>query len=298
MDKKKQHLMETAKGLFFGQGFRKTTIQSIADAAGVSKGAVYLHFKSKKDIFFQIILQVEEQIWSQVQRIDGDRQSTDREKLIGIIEVHFDYLHENRLLTELLVHEVGLAMSEEMLQKTTAMRVRWQLLFNDNIGRMLEQPYRKFRADLGFSVVGLLEMFHASLVVDNLQIDKQVFTEFLLLLVDTMGPALGASGRPPMIRTDYLENREKTVRDLEQQRQTAIRKVLGDMESILARSVSPEAADQRAIFEESVHVLKRECFSDKPNAAVIQGMLAGLRTVAELALPRQRLAELMDVRLV
>ena len=70
------------------------------------------------------------------------------------------------------------------------------------------------RVAIGFTVVGLLEMFHDVLVVENLQIPKEAFTEYLLLLVQTMGPALQEAGLAPMIKPDYLESREQAVQDL------------------------------------------------------------------------------------
>lgn len=35
---------------FFSKGFEKTSVQDIADAAGLTKGGIYFHFESKEDI--------------------------------------------------------------------------------------------------------------------------------------------------------------------------------------------------------------------------------------------------------
>ena len=42
--------MDAAIKLFDVQGFRNTTVEQIADCAGISKGLVYKYFKNKKGI--------------------------------------------------------------------------------------------------------------------------------------------------------------------------------------------------------------------------------------------------------
>lgn len=45
-----QRILTEAAQLFYKDGFDKTSIQDIANAAGVSKGAIYHHFDSKEEI--------------------------------------------------------------------------------------------------------------------------------------------------------------------------------------------------------------------------------------------------------
>lgn len=46
-------IMEAAMGLFSSQGFRATTLDQVADAAGVTKGAIYHYFQGKEDLLLQ-----------------------------------------------------------------------------------------------------------------------------------------------------------------------------------------------------------------------------------------------------
>ena len=43
-------ILDVSHRLFREKGYDHTTIQDITDALGMSKGAVYHHFKSKEDI--------------------------------------------------------------------------------------------------------------------------------------------------------------------------------------------------------------------------------------------------------
>ena len=50
----REELLDAAERLFSEQGFHATSVDSVADAAGYTKGAVYSNFGSKEDLFFAI----------------------------------------------------------------------------------------------------------------------------------------------------------------------------------------------------------------------------------------------------
>ena len=50
-----EKIITTASQLFIQQGYEKTSIQNIAQTAGISKGAIYHHFESKNDIILAVL---------------------------------------------------------------------------------------------------------------------------------------------------------------------------------------------------------------------------------------------------
>ncbi len=48
---KRIHILQAAQTLFAAHGYLETTIDDIAHEAGVSKGNIYVHFASKKELF-------------------------------------------------------------------------------------------------------------------------------------------------------------------------------------------------------------------------------------------------------
>jgi AcrR family transcriptional regulator len=57
----RRRLLNAARGAFLAQGIQRTTIASIARAAKASKGTVYEHFPSKKELFLAVALDVMEE---------------------------------------------------------------------------------------------------------------------------------------------------------------------------------------------------------------------------------------------
>jgi len=50
-DEREKRILDAAVDLTLRYGYDKTTVSDIAKAAGISKGAIYLHYKSKDDLF-------------------------------------------------------------------------------------------------------------------------------------------------------------------------------------------------------------------------------------------------------
>jgi TetR/AcrR family acrAB operon transcriptional repressor len=47
----REHLLDTAEVVFLREGVARTSLQRIADEAGLTRGAIYWHFKDKAEVF-------------------------------------------------------------------------------------------------------------------------------------------------------------------------------------------------------------------------------------------------------
>ena len=50
-----EKILDAAAALFAEKGYQSTTLQDIIDATGLSKGAVYHHFRSKEEIARKVV---------------------------------------------------------------------------------------------------------------------------------------------------------------------------------------------------------------------------------------------------
>lgn len=72
---REQRILAAAAELFAHYGYAKTTMDEIAARAGISKGAVYLHFRSKDDLMDRLIArEVERLLDAIVERLEADPQ--------------------------------------------------------------------------------------------------------------------------------------------------------------------------------------------------------------------------------
>lgn len=66
--KTKEHLMLAALETFYQKGIARTSLNEIAQAAGVTRGALYWHFKNKEDLFDAIFRRICDDMDTQIQQ--------------------------------------------------------------------------------------------------------------------------------------------------------------------------------------------------------------------------------------
>jgi AcrR family transcriptional regulator len=80
-DRRREQLLEVALRLFATSGFNATTMDEIAEAAGVTKPLLYQHFDSKRALYLELVDSVAESlldaIGKAVAEADGPRQQVE-----------------------------------------------------------------------------------------------------------------------------------------------------------------------------------------------------------------------------
>jgi AcrR family transcriptional regulator len=83
------HVLETALTVFLRHGFRKTSMEDIAKAAGISRQGIYLHFKDKDAIFSASIRKTLDDGTQAANRILDDERLALEEKLLKALDEWF-----------------------------------------------------------------------------------------------------------------------------------------------------------------------------------------------------------------
>lgn len=68
-EKTRQQLLDAALEMFYQHGVTNTSLQAIAEQAGVTRGALYWHFKNKEDLFDALFEQHFEPFLQQIDRV-------------------------------------------------------------------------------------------------------------------------------------------------------------------------------------------------------------------------------------
>ena len=82
-----EKILDAAEQLFAEKGYARTTLQDVIDATGLSKGAVYHHFRSKEEIAAKVGDHIGAQITGELARIRDDAAMTGLQKLQAVFAV-------------------------------------------------------------------------------------------------------------------------------------------------------------------------------------------------------------------
>jgi AcrR family transcriptional regulator len=105
MDKKEKEnkLMEKALKLFTEKGVNNTSIQDIADEAGVGKGTFYLYFKDKYDIRDKVIANCSNKLFADaLSTLNKSYIKNFEDQIIFVINYILDELNKNKILLKLI----------------------------------------------------------------------------------------------------------------------------------------------------------------------------------------------------
>ncbi|MCX5847769.1 MAG: TetR/AcrR family transcriptional regulator [Deltaproteobacteria bacterium] len=95
-------ILKSARRLFFEKGFKSVTVESIAKKAELSKGAVYLHFKSKDEIYTQILLDDIDKFHKRVSGLFGNGSSASA-ILVRLSDIYVDFFLKDKELFRILM---------------------------------------------------------------------------------------------------------------------------------------------------------------------------------------------------
>jgi len=95
-------ILEAATSLFVRHGFHGTAISAIAEATGLTKGALYNHFASKNDLLLALIKKFETHFLDELIREVTSTPGTAWNKLQRFVSFASDFAAQNRELCLLL----------------------------------------------------------------------------------------------------------------------------------------------------------------------------------------------------
>ncbi|MFA5182803.1 MAG: TetR/AcrR family transcriptional regulator [Syntrophales bacterium] len=102
-ENRKNAILKAARKLFFDKGFKDVTVESIAKKAELSKGSVYLYFKSKEDIYTQILLSDIDKFHKVMANLIQEGQSSST-MLMSLANIYADFFMNDRELFRIMMN--------------------------------------------------------------------------------------------------------------------------------------------------------------------------------------------------
>ncbi|WP_096187071.1 TetR/AcrR family transcriptional regulator [Evansella halocellulosilytica] len=164
----KDKIHSAAIKLFAKKGFSATGVQDIADSAGISTGLLYRHYKTKDELFNELVSYATVGIENLVKRFESDLSPYDiiREFTLEILN---DFKKDDEFANFLMImsqaftmdhpsHQVQLLkkQSEAMMEQTAILIEKGQKLGQFKDGDVTEMAYYYFASIQGLAMMKLL----------------------------------------------------------------------------------------------------------------------------------------------
>jgi len=120
-EENKKFILKVAEKVFVQKGFSLTTMDEIAKEAQFSKATLYQYFKSKSEMFFEIIYKSFEEVLQKVKKIQQSDMNTEG-KLKQTIYTVGSYYHTKKNIARIFI------MERALMRKLLHMNIREQAL--------------------------------------------------------------------------------------------------------------------------------------------------------------------------
>jgi AcrR family transcriptional regulator len=101
-DQRRSQLLEVARDKFADQGFHATSMDEIAEAAGVTKPVLYQHFPSKRALYVELLESTGAEMLTTLAEVTG-RAGSARERVEMGFRAYFEFALGNRSAFRLLL---------------------------------------------------------------------------------------------------------------------------------------------------------------------------------------------------
>jgi AcrR family transcriptional regulator len=112
---RQKQIADAARKLIIRYGSEHITIRRISKEIGVSEGAIYRHFKSKRDILFLLVHQIDEDLIDDIERSHNTPQSY-LKRLDHILRNHLSSIEQRKGISFLVIAEI-VSLGDRRLNK-------------------------------------------------------------------------------------------------------------------------------------------------------------------------------------
>ena len=142
---RKQQITEAVRSLILTKGMESVTVGAIAEAVGLTEGAIYRHFASKNEILWRLVDDLEWYLLDTLEQAQVEGATT-MENLESILEAHLSDVEGSRAVSLIVV-------AETMAFDGVGLGPRVSTMLNRYVGgvrRVLEQGVKggELRSDL------------------------------------------------------------------------------------------------------------------------------------------------------
>jgi AcrR family transcriptional regulator len=168
--RRRRQLLDIALGLFAERGYHPTSMNEIAEAAGVTKPVLYQHFASKRELYLELLEDVGGQLRDEIEKATSEAGGP-RQQVEAGFAAYFGFVHRQQAAFQILFGG-GARRDEEFAEAVT----RVEASIADAIAGLIdiEGLSAERRRLLAYGVVGLAEGTSRNWIISGLDEDPDV----------------------------------------------------------------------------------------------------------------------------
>lgn len=263
MTEKEEKIIKAGLHLFAKNGFASTTIQDIANECNISKGAFYLHFKSKEALLLAIIKYYIDRTMENM-KIIQQKNFPPKETFKEQIAYQFSESKEHRDFILVMISEHSIPENSKIEEYFKNVSQKFHETYQNALSAAYGDIVKPYLSDLSVIVQGIVQSYQNLFIFNELDIDFYELADFIMRRIDDMIDGMVQNGEQPILagRTySYYRNAGNTA----------------DKHTILREL--EDAKRQPALPEDiliTLDVIEEELRKDSPRTPVLQGMLTNL----------------------
>ncbi|WP_100330622.1 TetR/AcrR family transcriptional regulator [Bacillus xiapuensis] len=288
MTEKEITVIGAAIRLFAIKGFAATSIQEIADESGISKGAFYLHFKSKEALLYAVLQYYFEIIQSRLNEVEKQTLPP-REKFTRQLTVLLESLCEHKEFIITQAREQTLPLNDDVKELLLRMRRESHVFYRNGLLACYGRKSLPFIWDLSLILEGILHSYIQVILADQECFSFDEVAQFIMRRMDSM--AAGCLDDQPLLSKEKAAELEHKTKQLFMKDSRKVIKILKEMKKDVQTMPDKEALDI------SLDVMMEEAAKAQPRLPVIQGMLSNLKDTPDFDKHRREIADFYGISL-
>lgn len=150
---RRSQLLEVALGRFAAGGYHETSMEEIADAAGVTKPVLYQHFQSKQELFLELLEQEGRDLLRDVES-RAAAETLPYQRVLAGFRAYFDFVCKRTSAFQIIFGS-GARLSDEFTDSVRRLEEGIAAVIARFIDADIDEEHRDL---LGHAIVGLGEV--------------------------------------------------------------------------------------------------------------------------------------------
>lgn len=178
-EQRKSAILDAAEKIFFSKGLHQATMDDVAEEAELSKGTLYLYFKSKEDLYLGIACRALSLLESMfIEAVKPYKTGLEKVKAIGRAYYRYsqEYSHYFNMIMHYEISQVVQTFSEEMLKQCHQMGQKVMKVVSEAV--QTGRTDRTIRTDLDPVITAYLLQGTSTGIIQLITREQQHIKEF------------------------------------------------------------------------------------------------------------------------